>query len=773
MADLLTEEDLFGAEPPPPTRPAKERKPNAPKGGGVPGKSVSSGYEGPKSKPQAAPPGKAEAFGRGAVQGASAGTADELTGIIKAIRPTDPGDRFRYGRDLKPPVSSESLKQAEEIRDKERAGNRAAKEAEPGFYTGGQVFGGVAAGATVGAPTTLAGTIGAGAAYGALTGAGESEATTAAGVAKDAAIAGGIGAAGGAIGHGATKLAGAAKHGVQRLVGALPDSVPGAKRAAEAIARRGARKLSEETTERIGGVNGPLSKETLTRLEGAEALEKKWAGMLGDKKAQFFSAAEASGDPALALTESKARQMGGPVGSAAQAERKSRLKNTAKVFDLYAKEISGNPERLGKAEVADQFGSVVQRHADELRELRSGVAAQMADEVNRIAGNQRIVPMRDTANTINVLIEELRSPLATSPDKGLIKELEGLGQKMVEAADDGAPGNARFRMREIQNALASWGKKASSGEGVANEAGRGTQRMVASRIFGALNRDLDNAASQEATGQLGAAGQALVRFRQAYREMSQDIEAVNTEAIQKITGLAGGEAAESMTDRLLSMNSSQLAGVFRVADKVDPGVADQMRAEMFQTLLERAGKPRPTAQELSDLGVTQLQPKTALNLLNKHWEKLQAAYAGHPKAKLALKEITEGLRNLATGPGLEGSPTAPLLAETARDIAGSAVKRAADIVTPGGGSAVQEIGKAVAKITRSEQAAMRAVSTPEGIQAYRDALKLQLAAQKGSKIDERIAGSTLAAFKRLGLLTEEQITGPQQPAPSPVRRGSS
>jgi hypothetical protein len=217
------------------------------------------------------------------------------------------------------------------------------------------------------------------------------------------------------------------------------------------------------------------------------------------------------------------------------------------------------------------------------------------------------------------------------------------------------------------------------------------------------------------------------------------------------------------------MSPQQIGGVFRVAEKADPALANQMRAEMFQTLLERAGKPRQSAQELADLGITKLQPGKALGLLDRHWEKMQAAYAGNPKARLALTEIAEGLRNLATGPGLEGSQTAPLVAESLRDLAGSTAARAVDALTPGGGTAVQALGKAVIKITRSEQAAMKAVSTPEGIQAYRDALRLQLAAQKGKKPSEQVAAALLVTFKRLGFLAEEEITDPK---PAAVRRGS-
>jgi hypothetical protein len=688
----------------------------------------------------------------GLASGATADFDDEIAGAYAAYPARDPMDRV-LPRGATPPrlTQEETLAAYRAARDDRREAKKAAQEARPGLYLATQIGGGIATAPFLpgGAVASASKAAVAGAGYGMLAGAGASEADLTRGEAGQ--FAADI-AKGGTIGG----IAGPVASLVGKGVGALVSKVRGT---------RGAEKVAAQTAERIGGAKGPLAGETLSRMERASQLEEKWGGLLGEKK-QFFSAAEASGDPALALTEMKSRQLGGAVGSAAQAERKSRLQNTAKVFDLYANEIAGNPGRLGKAEIGEQFGNVVKRHLDELRELRSGVAAQMLDEVDRIAGNQKIVPMKETASSINQLIEELRTPLATSPDKALIAELESLGQKMIAAADGGAPIDARFTMKEMQNALSGWGKKSASGEGVVSGE---RQSWVASRIFGALQRDLDNAASEVASGQLGAAGQALVRARDAYREMSEEIAAVSTEAIEKITKKAGTDAADTMTDRVLGMSPQQIGGVFRVAEKADPALANQMRAEMFQTLLERAGKPRQSAQELADLGITKLQPGKALGLLDRHWEKMQAAYAGNPKARLALTEIAEGLRNLATGPGLEGSQTAPLVAESLRDLAGSTAARAVDALTPGGGTAVQALGKAVIKITRSEQAAMKAVSTPEGIQAYRDALRLQLAAQKGKKPSEQVAAALLVTFKRLGFLAEEEITDPK---PAAVRRGS-
>lgn len=731
MGSYFTEDEVFGSATARKAKP-KPKKPAA-----------KTPVSKPSTQAEAVAPSGTEAVARGALQGATIGFADELAGATAIMPDVDPLGSPIPSADEPAPSLSGAMEEYRRVRDESRAANEAAEEAHPKKFLAGQIAGGVAT-----APILPGGAVkgvlkagGAGLGYGAVSGLGGSDADLTKGEFAKAAVDTGVGAG---VGLGAGILG----QGLIKGAGKLWRKIRGTDQA---------EKVAEKTVEQIGGARGPLAKETSTRLERAAALEEKWSGMLGGEKKSFFSAAEASGDPALALAESKARQMGGAVGAATQAERRSRLRNTAQVFDMYAREIAGNTDRLGKAEIGEQFGTVVQKHLDELRELRSGVAAKMFGEAERLTGDKKVVPMRQTAQALNKLVQELRNPLATSPDKALVSELRSLSDQIVKAADDGAPVDAVFRIQELQNALASWGKKAASGgQGIANDADSGTKRYVASQIFGALQRDLDNAANSGAS-RLGQAGEALVKARNAYREMSEEIANVSTEAIEKITKKVGTDSADTMTDRILGMSKQQIEGVFRVAQKADPDMANQMRAEMFQTLLERKGKPRPGAQELADLGVTELQPKGALGLLDRHWEKLQAAYAGNTKAKLALGEIAEGLRNLATGPGLEGSQTAPLAAEMARDAASAVASRAADTIAPGGSAAIQKLGGLVAKLTNSEQAAAKAVASPEGIQMYREALRLQLAAQHGKTPSDRSVGALMAAFSRLGLEETDDV----------------
>ena len=158
--------------------------------------------------PVAAQTGDGEALLRGAAQGASMGFADEATaavgGFYDWVKAKSGG---RGDIDLKD--AYKSWKSAIQAADNK------AKADQPALYTGAEIGGGIASsmlpgGAALNAAkgAKLGVVAGKGALQGALTGYGGSESDTLAGDAGNAALGAGIGAAGGAVVHGAIKGAG-------------------------------------------------------------------------------------------------------------------------------------------------------------------------------------------------------------------------------------------------------------------------------------------------------------------------------------------------------------------------------------------------------------------------------------------------------------------------------------------------------------------------------------------------------------------------------------
>ena len=180
-------------------------------------------------------PSSYEAFGRGAVQGATLGFGDEASALLEALQrklpdiPTTALVRSLAQLSVGRPLGEEIGGEGREVEDKGfadvyqearnamRAQNRAAQEAHPYVYGSGQLAGGLLT-----APVTPGGSakglgqiLKQGAAMGSIGGLGASEAETLPGVAEDVAMGAATGAGVAGLGHGlataAKKLAPALK----------------------------------------------------------------------------------------------------------------------------------------------------------------------------------------------------------------------------------------------------------------------------------------------------------------------------------------------------------------------------------------------------------------------------------------------------------------------------------------------------------------------------------------------------------------------------------
>ena len=682
----------------------------------------------------AVPKSKMESLGRGALQGATFGFADEASASLGAALQKVAGDPESYAD-----VRRRYL-------DEERAGYRGAQESNPKTYLAGQIGGGIASTAITApllpAATTLGGATASGAAYGALYGLGESEADLTKGevgrAAADTAIGGALGGALGAAGYGLAKGFGAIG---RRVMDRWRGTPGGTTSAAGKAAGNVATNLDEPSM--IGG-----GQTIRTATEKANALQDEWSGMLGEK--MRLRPSQITGDPALALAESKVSQFPQTM-MRAQAEDAKRLSQSAKILDMYVDGIAKDPSRLGRSDVGEQLTGAVQRHIDDLVATRSRVAGELFGEVDQIAGRQRIVKMGETAQTIAGLIDEMRSPLSTGQSRAAIAELEGLSKSL--GSDD-----AMFTARELQNALSDWGKKAASSGDTFKDMDRATSQRISKQIFAALQSDLDNAAG---SAEAGAAGQALARARDSYRTMSQAIDEASTDTVRRLLKAGGTDSADKITARLLSSSPDEVSGVFSLLNKADPDAAQQLRAQLLDDILIKGGKPNRAAPMAAEKGIAAMSPRSTLSALEKAEPMLQAAYAGDPKARLALSRTYDLLQRLDFGPGIKGSQTAPLAAQVMEGVGDTA---AAAVAGPHGAGVL----RGIRSFLTNERAQAEALTTARGIDDFNRFLDAELGARQGRALSADAARALSSALTIYGM----DIMQPKEPRPQPARRGS-
>jgi hypothetical protein len=669
----------------------------------------------------------------GAAQGASAGFADELTAAAKSIGveplqllgaiATAPMGGLgayltsRLGVSLAKKGAGGVADDYRTARDEERAGYKRAEDQHGGAYLAGQIGGGLA---TVllpgGAPATLGKMAKSGVAYGMATGLGDSDADLTRGeileAGKDTAI-------GGAIGGVSGVTAGLVGKGVKAVYNA-------------ARGRRGVAKLAEEVAESAGEAI-PVQGQPSPRSFYEKSVE------IAKDAGDIFSPAEATGDSALALAESKALQLPKTMRTA-QAQRAARLQNTARYLDGLTDSVASDPTKLGRAEVAETFAGAVERHLQSLKATRSAAAKPLYDKADRLLGSKAVAPIDEVASFVSTELERSVGPFQVSaaPLKQTLEALQ-------KGSDNGFAS-----IRTVRALAEKWGQQADGTGDLLKDLPIAQRKYIASKMSELLNRSIDAAAE---SGQKTDAGiQALREAQRTWASHSQAIEELPLEALNRVLKVGGGEAGDTLVERMMTLSPEQLGGVMRAANKTDPAVAQQLRSQVMESLLVRAGKPERGASIAAEIGATELRAGTALQLFGKNEAKLRALYAGDDKAMFALRRVMETLKRKATTPGLRGSQTTPLIAQVLEESADAAASAA----VPGGG----KVTSLLKSMLGTDKAIAAAVTDPAKLQLLDQALQIKLGMAEGTKVPDTAIRALMTTASRLGLSLAEQVRTP-------------
>jgi len=674
----------------------------------------------PEYKPSAI-----ESAAAGLSQGATGGFMDEIMGALNAVWPASPEG---------PGMGVGGVEGYRNMRDAQRALDVAAKVENPKTYGAGEIAGGVGAAALAlpaAATASLPAAIGTGAAYGGVAGLGSSGADMTkgdvVGALKDAGISTLIGGAAGGVGYGLANGAGA-------IINRLRGTSAGAEQVARDIASTG---------NEVSTIDRATPQSTFA--ERGRQLEQMVSQDIGEKFR--LRPSQLTGDPSLALAESKAMQFPG-IMTKAQDEATKQIRQSAKWLDGVVAKVSSNPSRLDNAEVSDMVASTVERHIESLVNKRSADVGPLFQSL----GNKKVVNLENTAQTLKALIDEY----SIVPGNNISRQLESTLKAITNES-----GNAsEISAKTMSRLMSIWGKASYSNKTIIEGLQTAEQRMIAGKVSAALAQDLDQSVSQVANNVRGATSQILQKSiagqppplptsagdaatlkaaRDAWRAYSAEIENTATNTINKILKISGQDGGDTLVQKITAGSPRQIAGVFNVLNKQDPAVASQLRAQMLENLLVKGGKPSIGSPISGSLGIDKLQPGRALSLLSDAEPKLQAAYAGDGKSLLKLREIMELMQRLAQGSGVRGSQTAPLMAQSLQD-----VSKAAGI----GGGFHGVLLNWLQSFTNNEAAVLRAVSTPEGIELVNKAMRVGVGKEK---VSDTMARAIMASLTKLGI----------------------
>lgn len=265
----------------------------------------------------ASPPAKpswAESLGRGALQGATLGFSDELAGVIESV------------------VTDKTYEQA---RDESRSKNKAAQEAHPWLYGGGELAGGAATALVPG--LGAAGGLGKAVATGAAAGLGSSDADLTKGEFGKAAVDTAVGGAAGLAAHGAGKAIGG-------LVGGAEERAD--KRLLSSVGDRANKSVRDKMA---GDAANVLE---VVKAKGLDQVAKDPVALQAASKAAKAETGKAIGE-AFRVIDEETGTMGAPVRDVLKALKGVRAQYrdnpvTAELGDSMNKLIVQTQKRFGK-----------------------------------------------------------------------------------------------------------------------------------------------------------------------------------------------------------------------------------------------------------------------------------------------------------------------------------------------------------------------------------------------------------------------------------------
>ena len=269
--------------------------------------------------------------------------------------------------------------------------------------------------------------------------------------------------------------------------------------------------------------------------------------------------------------------------------------------------------------------------------------------------------------------------------------------------------------------LKYWGKVAHGDVRIDAALSPQEQRFIGRTVMDGITKSIDSVPSGSIPGQ---AVDQLVNARSAYAAAMKQKDEILTESIQKALGIGENQAPEKVIPHILGQQNSTITGMMKVVKNLDPGLAKDLQAELWESFLTANGKPTRGAQLTQKLGVGRL----AMALDNPKIDaegKFGAIFADNPQAQAAFRKTVDLVHRLSFGAGIKGSPTWSLFAQEAAEhgLSGQAAEFATKTLP--GGEAINMARKIVSQALGGDRLLQKALH-PDNILNFNAALDLAM-----------------------------------------------
>lgn len=450
-----------------------------------------------------------------------------------------------------------------------------------------------------------------------------------------------------------------------------------------------------------------------------------------------------SGNKQVLGMENAARQYGPTADRVQDIDVKIANQAIDRVGSL-AKNISRNDSDA--ATLGTQIENTVKNAARDIEMRREMSATRDYGEVRKIAGNQPVVRLNNFVDELKGIIGEyqnvagLDAQKVTSQAKAALARVTGTIEPGTAARKIETPRGNGIRLlgtpaikgtmeNTIDEALKTrsfYGSAARGGANVFEDIAPNLNRTLASRLFGAVNRDFEQAGGPD-----GALKQALDVANKNYRAHSQSLEFLEKSALGKMVGddladaaLSGANisttSGESVINKIASLHPSTRKTSIDILNKWNPDIVQDLKAHVLRGALDAGMAIPPSAKGASQVPLSFNLFIKALGSQKVGYERNLASYGFTPKEIADIRDTAVAMMRAGDKTGYNFSNTN--VARDNSELIGEIGKAAAATVSWGPVAGAKSIASGFIKL-RDKQIGMEkivdAMASEEGRRALR------------------------------------------------------
>lgn len=343
-----------------------------------------------------------------------------------------------------------------------------------------------------------------------------------------------------------------------------------------------------------------------------------------------------TGNKQVLALENASRQYGPTADRVQNLDVKLANQAIARVTKL-ADNISTN--NVDEATLGTQIETTIKNAATRLDAVRGKMADRDYGRVRAIAGDQPVIGLTNLKDELKKIISQYENGLGSDAKKITAQAKAKLAQITPELGDGFAP-----PLSKIDDAMknrSDFGKAARGGSNVFDDINPNANRDIAARLFGAINRDFEQTASN-VTGNLKT---ALDKANKNYGNFSKSIEFLEKSTLGKLVGddladaaLSGKTlsttAGEDVIKKITNMRPSTRQASMDILNRWNPQLVKELKSNVLRDALAEGMAMPPSAKGASEIPLSFNRFVSALGSQKVGFEANLKSY-GFSKAEIA------------------------------------------------------------------------------------------------------------------------------------------